>query len=64
MVTVAAPSGLGEAVGIGSGFGVTPSISLGYLMVGAVLLACRQLAREPAEEFAGAAHGSQPAAAE
>ena len=29
----------GEAVGIGSGLGVTPSITLGYLMVAGVLIA-------------------------
>jgi AGZA family xanthine/uracil permease-like MFS transporter len=54
----------GEAVGIGSGFGVTPSISLGYLMVGAVLLACGYLEREPAEDRLADAPGAQPAPAE
>jgi AGZA family xanthine/uracil permease-like MFS transporter len=45
----------GEAVGIGSGFGVTPSITLGYLMVAGVLMACDRMVRAPA--------GSEPAAA-
>jgi AGZA family xanthine/uracil permease-like MFS transporter len=53
----------GEAVGIGNGLGVTPSISLGYLMVGGVLLFCGQLAREPMAE-ASLGHGSQAAPAE
>jgi len=33
----------GEAVGIGNGLGVTPSISLGYLMVAGVLMACARM---------------------
>jgi hypothetical protein len=44
--------------------GVNPSISLGYLMVGAVLLACRQLEREPAADREIGAHGARPALAE
>ncbi len=54
----------GETVGIGNGFGVTPSISLGYLMVSAVLLAYGHLAREAAEDRVAGTAGSQPVPAE
>ena len=37
----------GEAVGIGNGLGVTPSITLGYLMVAGVLFACGRLMEAP-----------------
>ena len=33
----------GEAVGIGHGLGVTPSISLGYLLVAVIFLVCSQM---------------------
>jgi peptide/nickel transport system ATP-binding protein len=36
----------GEAVGIGGGLGVTPSITLGYLMVAGVLIACDRFLRQ------------------
>src|SRR5215471_6115038 len=44
----------GEAVGIGSGLGVTPSISLGYLLVAGVLLYCKRLMEAPTEARAEA----------
>ena len=52
----------GEAVGIGSGLGVTPSITLGYLMVAGVLIASDRMvrSREPGSELAAAS----PVAAE
>jgi adenine/guanine/hypoxanthine permease len=40
----------GEAVGIGSGFGVTPSVTFGYLLIAAVLLGCSRLRAMPAAE--------------
>jgi adenine/guanine/hypoxanthine permease len=54
----------GEAVGIGSGLGVTPSITLGYLMVGGVLLACGNLVREAEGMSTAPEPGAQVAAAE
>jgi AGZA family xanthine/uracil permease-like MFS transporter len=54
----------GEAVGVGGGLGVTPSISLGYLLVAGVLLVCGRLmeaAEAPAKAVPVAA---QPAPAE
>jgi AGZA family xanthine/uracil permease-like MFS transporter len=53
----------GEAVGVGAGLGVTPSVTLGYLMVGGVLLACGHLARE-AEASPAPEPAAQPVAAE
>lgn len=46
----------GEAVGIGSGLGVTPSITLGYLMVAGVLIASDRMvrSREPGSGLAAA----------
>ncbi len=46
----------GEAVGIGNGLGVTPSITLGYLMVAGVLFACGRMMEAP--DGAGAPGGS------
>ncbi len=48
----------GEAVGFGTGLGVTPSITLGYLLVAGVLLACGRLMEAPdaVAERAGAPH--------
>jgi AGZA family xanthine/uracil permease-like MFS transporter len=54
----------GEAVGIGSGLGVTPSISLGYLLIAAVLYGCARLEAAPAEKAAPAPTGAHPAPAE
>ena len=54
----------GEAIGIGSGLGVTPSITLGYLMVGGVLLACGHLVREAEGMSTAPEPGAQVAAAE
>jgi AGZA family xanthine/uracil permease-like MFS transporter len=54
----------GEAVGVGSGLGVTPSISLGYLMIAAVLYGCARLETAPAEKTAPAPSGAHPAPAE
>ncbi len=53
----------GEAVGVGSGLGVTPSITLGYLMVAGVLLLCQRMAEteKPAIEQGASA---QPVPAE
>jgi AGZA family xanthine/uracil permease-like MFS transporter len=56
----------GEAVGIGSGLGVTPSITLGYLMVAGVLVACGRMAAAPAaaEARPAAPPAAHPAPAE
>ena len=54
----------GEAVGIGSGLGVTPSISLGYLLVAGVLLYCKQLMEAPEGARTVAAAAAKPAPAE
>ena len=54
----------GQAVGIGSGLGVTPSVTLGYLMAGGVLLACGHLAREAEGASPAPALAAQAAAAE
>lgn len=54
----------GEAIGIGAGLGVTPSITLGYLMVACVFLACDRLPRAPDQERTGEPASVQPAAAE
>jgi AGZA family xanthine/uracil permease-like MFS transporter len=54
----------GEAVGIGGGLGVTPSITLGYLMVAGVLFACpRILEAEPQAPLAEGT-SAQPVPAE
>lgn len=44
----------GEAVGIGTGLGVTPPITLGYLLVAGVLIASDRIvrSREPSSELA------------
>jgi AGZA family xanthine/uracil permease-like MFS transporter len=54
----------GEAVGIGIGLGVTPSISLGYLLVAGVLLYCKRLMEAPAEARAEAPAMAKAAPAE
>jgi AGZA family xanthine/uracil permease-like MFS transporter len=55
----------GEAVGIGKGLGVTPSITLGYLMVTGVLIACWRLTQAPAAASRPVAPATaQPAPAE
>ena len=54
----------GEAVGIGSGLGVTPSITLGYLMVAGVFLACDRFLLVPDDRHADEPASAQPAAAE
>jgi len=54
----------GEAVGIGSGLGVTPSISLGYLLVAGVLLYCKRLMEAPTEARAEAPAMAKAAPAE
>jgi AGZA family xanthine/uracil permease-like MFS transporter len=53
----------GEAVGIGNGFGVSPAISLGYLLVAGVLFACGHKAGVDALT-SDAAIAARPAAAE
>ena len=53
----------GEAVGIGNGFGVSPAISLGYLLVAGVLFACGHKAGADALA-SDAAIAARPAAAE
>src|SRR5262245_18040566 len=54
----------GEAVGIGSGLGVTPSISLGYLLIGGVLIACGRMMEGPAQARATAPPAAHPVPAE
>ena len=54
----------GEAVGIGNGLGVTPSISLGYLLVAGVLIYCKRLMEAPAEARAEAPAMAKAAPAE
>jgi AGZA family xanthine/uracil permease-like MFS transporter len=44
----------GEAIGVGSGLGVTPSISLGYLLIAGVLLYCKSLMEAPVDARAEA----------
>jgi AGZA family xanthine/uracil permease-like MFS transporter len=53
----------GEAVGVGSGLGVTPSITLGYLMVAGVLLLCQRMAETEKSATAQGA-SAQPIPAE
>ena len=53
----------GEVVGIGSGLGMKPSVTFGYLMVAGVLLACDRLAGVSETSLAPEA-GAYPAAAE
>jgi adenine/guanine/hypoxanthine permease len=53
----------GEAVGVGSGLGVTPSITLGYLMVGGMLLLCQRTVEMEKQAIAQGA-GVQPVPAE
>ena len=53
----------GEAIGIGNGFGVSPAISLGYLLVAGVLFACGHKAGVDALT-SDAAIAARPAAAE
>jgi len=55
----------GEAVGIGNGLGVTPSITLGYLMVAGVLFACGRMMEAPeAQARPAAPPAAHPAPAE
>jgi AGZA family xanthine/uracil permease-like MFS transporter len=54
----------GEAVGIGNGLGVSPSISVGYLLVAGVLLYCKHLTEAPAEARFAAPAMAKPALAE
>jgi AGZA family xanthine/uracil permease-like MFS transporter len=54
----------GEAVGFGTGLGVTPSITLGYLLVAGVLLACGRLMEVSGETAAAAPPAAHPAPAE
>jgi AGZA family xanthine/uracil permease-like MFS transporter len=49
----------GEAVGIGDGFGVTPSVALGYLLIAAVLVGCSRLREVPAADVALAASAAE-----
>ena len=54
----------GEAVGIGNGLGVSPSISLGYLLVAGVLIYCKRLMEAVSEDRFAASAMAKPAPAE
>jgi adenine/guanine/hypoxanthine permease len=54
----------GEAVGVGYGLGVTPSITLGYLMVAGVLFACERLLQPSTQPELMDETGAQPVPAE